>query len=178
MVGFVVALAVGVITWHNFVPAREVLSSDDVVSSSVDSAIASASRSGPTSALSMSTPDERPEIPDPVHNGGVAVLSEDPYLPPNAWNGGDDLQPTAGNTGTTAATPTPEQTPGSTIGQDLPIPTIPGLPTVPEPPTPTLPSGSSGPETTTDTTLPSDTGTAETPPVSPDQSEPTETTAG
>lgn len=132
-VGLVAALAVGFVTWRNAVPADNNADDSPVVDASADTSL------HPTRTEESRSPEPRTTTPTeatppPVTIGGVAPLSEDPYLPPNAWNGGDSLDPVV---------PSPDHTiPQNTDGESTPDttgenpssenPVLPDLPSLPD----------------------------------------------
>ena len=133
-VGLVAALAVGFVTWRNSVPADNNADDSPVVDSSVDTSLRP-TRTEESPDPAPRTTTHREATPPPVTIGGVAPLSEDPYLPPNAWNGGDSLDPvvpspedtTTQDTGGETAPDTTDENPSSPE-----YPVIPGLPSLPD----------------------------------------------
>lgn len=133
-VGLVAALAVGFVTWRNSVPADNNADDSPVVDSSVDTSLRP-TRTEESPEPAPRTTTHREATPPPVTIGGVAPLSEDPYLPPNAWNGGDSLDPvvpspedtTTQDTGGETAPDTTDENPSSPE-----YPVIPGLPSLPD----------------------------------------------
>lgn len=162
-VGLVAALAVGFVTWRNSVPADNNADDSPVVDASMDTSLRpSLTEESPEPAPRTTT--HQKATPPPVTIGGVAPLSEDPYLPPNAWNGGDSLDPVvprpddttaqdngaqdngAQDTGVETAPDTTDENPSS---PEHPI--IPGLPSLPDFPDFRDPNGG-GSSTTTEPT--------------------------
>jgi hypothetical protein len=135
VVGLVAALAVGFGTWRNAVPADNNAGDSAVVDASVDTSLrATRTDESGTPAPRTSTPSE--VTPPPVTIGGVAPLSEDPYLPPNAWNGGDSIdpvvpapEPVPQNPGDETATDTTDENPSP---EDPSLPELPSLPDFPD----------------------------------------------
>lgn len=177
VVGLVAAVIVGVVTWRNSVSGSEVVQRREVVDASTGTGMPTRESRTTTSPRPSGTPDPVIALPGPS-GGGVVPLSEDPYLPPNAWNGGQTLAPaypgdsgsSPGGTGTAPGrgdggtggrgddADTGRDNPDGDGGDGVPglWPTDPdtGLPSLPGFPTglPVLPStpGSSGTPTSTD----------------------------
>lgn len=175
VIGLLAALVVGIVTWRSSIPNTGKADSHKVADASNDPTV----NAGPA-ALSSEQPSRSSlQSPAPMPDngigasGGVVPLSEDPYLPPNAWNGGHRLHPTGTPQNPTETTDDPgplfpPDLTGGTTGHHPGLPTIPGFPGFPiypaeprepseashptepaEPTEPTRPTGRTGrPETT------------------------------
>lgn len=157
VVGLVAALAVGVVTWRNTVPGGNGPEHGAVVDASAGSDLVRNSGT-PDVPTATQAPRTRPPgtavaRPGPAEtDGGIVPLHEDPYLPPNAWNGGEAIAPST--TGPAdAGSPGPGDTTPTDTDQDGPWPSFdsgrPSLPQLPStlPSLPGIPDSSTAPTT-------------------------------
>lgn len=170
VVGLIAALVVGIVTWRSSVPSKDKVQSSEVVDASADSELSSSPTTVPHTPATRTPPGSAMALPAPGATGGLAQLSEDPYLPPNSWNGGGSLVPAPDVDRGPTRTPqdsVPPQTGNPDRG--FLLPTIPDLPTLPP-----IPPQSSDRDTVYSTTT---TPTDPTDPAKPTEpTEPTEPT--
>lgn len=170
VVGLVAALAVGVVTWRNTLPGDKGV--DRPVADAASDADLVQGSGVPTVTQPPRDRTERPPSPDqgavvarpePTNvTGGLVPLHEDPYLPPNAWNGGETLAPSTTGQDTTPREESGDRSPGNSTDRwpsfgDL-RPSLPPLPSLPSdlPDLPGIGDGSDIPGTGTTTDDPGD----------------------
>lgn len=140
VIGLLAAVGVGVVTWHRSVPDDPKPTDRQVTDAATESSLRppATHASGTPSPGTGTRPTDNSgaDVSAPFtqlySGGGLVPLGEDPYLPPNAWNGGDAITPSTGPRTPDVITglPTTEDVPGLTPRPDgFPArPTLSGAP--------------------------------------------------